>query len=71
MDGAHACKTRRRPLAPAFEGLDEHGYGSEPVGEDHLPRRAAGIADGLIRLSVGLEGVEDLIEDMERALEKV
>jgi methionine-gamma-lyase len=34
-------------------------------------RRAAGIADGLIRLSVGLEDVDDLIEDMERALEKV
>lgn len=34
-------------------------------------RRAAGIADGLIRLSVGLEDVEDLIEDFERALEKV
>ena len=34
-------------------------------------RRAAGIADGLIRLSVGLEAVEDLIEDMDRALEKV
>ncbi len=34
-------------------------------------RRAAGIADGLIRLSVGLEDVEDLIEDVERALEKV
>ena len=34
-------------------------------------RRAAGIADGLIRLSVGLEDVEDLIEDIERALEKV
>ena len=34
-------------------------------------RRAAGIADGLIRVSVGLEDVEDLIEDFERALEKV
>jgi len=34
-------------------------------------RRAAGIADGLIRLSVGLEDVEDLIQDVERALEKV
>jgi len=29
------------------------------------------IADGLIRLSVGLEDVEDLIGDVERALEKV
>jgi cystathionine beta-lyase/cystathionine gamma-synthase len=34
-------------------------------------RRAAGIADGLIRLSVGLEDVEDLIQDVDRALEKV
>ena len=38
---------------------------------DAEARRAAGIADGLIRLSVGLEDVEDLIEDVERALEKV
>jgi cystathionine beta-lyase/cystathionine gamma-synthase len=38
---------------------------------DAEARRAAGIADGLIRLSVGLEGVDDLIEDFERALEKV
>jgi methionine-gamma-lyase len=34
-------------------------------------RRAAGIADGLIRLSIGLEDVEDLNRDIERALEKV
>jgi cystathionine beta-lyase/cystathionine gamma-synthase len=33
-------------------------------------RRAAGIADGLIRVSVGLEDVDDLIEDLDRALEK-
>jgi cystathionine beta-lyase/cystathionine gamma-synthase len=38
---------------------------------DAEARRAAGIADGLIRLSVGLEDVDDLIEDFERALEKV
>jgi cystathionine beta-lyase/cystathionine gamma-synthase len=38
---------------------------------DAEARRAAGIADGLIRLSVGLEAVDDLIEDMDRALEKV
>ena len=38
---------------------------------DAEARRAAGIADGLIRLSVGLEDVEDLIDDVERALEKV
>jgi cystathionine gamma-lyase len=31
-------------------------------------RRAAGISDGLIRLSVGLEDVEDLVEDLDQAL---
>ena len=34
-------------------------------------RRAAGVADSLIRLSVGLEEVEDLITDLEQAFEKV
>jgi cystathionine beta-lyase/cystathionine gamma-synthase len=34
-------------------------------------RRAAGIADGLVRLSVGLEDAEDLIDDLDRALEHV
>jgi cystathionine beta-lyase/cystathionine gamma-synthase len=37
---------------------------------DAASRRAAGIGDGLIRLSVGLEDVDDLREDFERALEK-
>ncbi|WP_119420832.1 O-succinylhomoserine sulfhydrylase [Desertibaculum subflavum] len=31
-------------------------------------RQALGIGDGLLRLSVGLEDVEDLIEDLDRAL---
>ena len=34
-------------------------------------RRAAGVADSLIRLSVGLENVEDLILDIEQALKKI
>lgn len=34
-------------------------------------RRRVGIADGLIRLSVGLEDVRDLIDDLERALATV
>ena len=36
--------------------------------EPHV-RRAAGIGDGLIRLSVGLEDVEDLVADLDQALE--
>ena len=31
-------------------------------------RRAAGISDGLVRVSVGIEDVEDLIEDFDQAL---
>lgn len=34
-------------------------------------REKAGISDGLIRLSVGIEDKNDLIEDLEQALEKV
>jgi O-acetylhomoserine/O-acetylserine sulfhydrylase-like pyridoxal-dependent enzyme len=38
---------------------------------DPEARRRAGIADGLVRVSVGLEDVQDLIDDADRALEKV
>jgi cystathionine beta-lyase/cystathionine gamma-synthase len=31
-------------------------------------REAAGITDGLVRLSVGLEDTKDLIADLEKAL---
>jgi methionine-gamma-lyase len=34
-------------------------------------RLAGGISDGLVRLSVGIENVNDLIADLEQALEKV
>jgi cystathionine beta-lyase/cystathionine gamma-synthase len=32
-------------------------------------RESAGLDDGLIRLSVGIEDVEDLVADLERALD--
>ena len=38
---------------------------------DPEARRRAGIADGLVRVSTGIEDVEDLREDFARALEKV
>lgn len=40
---------------------------STPVAQ----RRAAGVADGLVRLSVGLEDTEDLIQDLAQALSLV
>ena len=39
-------------------------HGSVPPGQ----REAAGITDGLVRLSVGLEDPDDLIADLEQAL---
>jgi cystathionine beta-lyase len=33
-------------------------------------RKAAGVADSLIRLSVGLEDANDLINDLQQAFEK-
>ena len=38
------------------------------LGMEPAERRRAGISDGLIRVSVGLETTEDLIEDFEQAL---
>jgi cystathionine beta-lyase/cystathionine gamma-synthase len=34
-------------------------------------RKRVGITDGLVRLSVGLEDVEDLIADLRQALDKI
>jgi cystathionine beta-lyase/cystathionine gamma-synthase len=34
-------------------------------------RLKAGITDGLIRFSVGIEDVEDLINDLQNALDKI
>lgn len=53
------------------ESLIQH-----PASMTHSPytaeeRRAAGISDGLIRISVGLEHVEDIIADLEQALVKM
>jgi cystathionine beta-lyase/cystathionine gamma-synthase len=38
---------------------------------DPAARRAAGIADGLVRVSAGIEDAADLLDDVGRALEKV
>jgi cystathionine beta-lyase/cystathionine gamma-synthase len=36
---------------------------------EEAERQRVGITDGLVRLSVGLEDVEDLIEDLGQALD--
>jgi len=42
---------------------------SSHAGLDPAERRALGISDGLIRISVGIEAVEDLLDDFKEALE--
>ena len=34
-------------------------------------RKARGLSDGLVRLSVGIEDVDDIIADLDQALAKV
>ncbi|MFT6711534.1 MAG: cystathionine beta-lyase/cystathionine gamma-synthase, partial [Arenicella sp.] len=34
-------------------------------------REAAGITDGLVRLSVGIENIEDLLTDLDQALTQI
>ena len=53
------------------ETLIEH-----PASMTHSPyspeeRAAAGISDGLVRLSVGLENVEDIIADLEQGFKHI
>ena len=49
------------------------GHAASTTHRQYAPeaRRAAGITDGLVRLSVGLEDPEDLLDDIVRALEKI
>jgi methionine-gamma-lyase len=49
------------------ETLIEHPASMTHAGMSRESRLAAGITDGLVRYSVGIEDVEDLLEDLEQA----
>jgi len=51
------------------ETLIEHPASMTHAGMAREDRIAAGITDGLVRYSVGIEDVEDLLADLERALQ--
>jgi methionine-gamma-lyase len=55
----------------SVESLITHSPTMTHGGMTPEERHKVGIVDGLVRLSVGLEDVEDLIADLEQALEKV
>jgi len=69
MNSVHFCQ-----LAVSLGGVES--LIQHPASMTHLTmgkeaREAAGISEGLVRLSVGIEKVEDIISDLEHALAKV
>ena len=55
----------------AVESLATHPMTMTHAAMPPEERERLGITDGLVRLSVGLEDAEDLIEDLERAMETI
>jgi len=53
------------------ESLIEHPASMTHFSMGPAARKAAGISEGLVRFSVGIENVNDIIADLEQALEKV
>jgi cystathionine gamma-lyase len=68
---AFATSTRLFTLAESLGGVESLVEVPPSMTHASIPaavRRAAGLADGLVRLSVGIEHVDDLIADVEQAL---
>lgn len=68
------CQTRLFKLAESLGGVKS--LCCHPASMTHLSippakRKAAGVADSLIRLSVGLEDADDLVFDLEQALNQM
>ncbi len=67
------CSTRLFKLAESLGGVKSLLCHPATMTHKSIPaekRKAAGVSDSLIRLSVGLEDVSDLIEDINQALNK-
>lgn len=68
------CNTQLFKLAESLGGVKSLLCHPATMTHKSIPaekRYAAGVADSLIRLSVGLEDVQDLIDDIDQALQKV
>jgi cystathionine gamma-lyase len=55
----------------SVESLVTHPVTMTHADVEEAERKRVGITDGLVRLSVGMEDADDLIEDLRQALEKV
>ncbi len=76
MEGARLFlgKVRLAALAVSLGGVEsliEHPASMSHASMSPYDRRLAGFSDGLIRYSVGIEDVEDLIADLRQALDAV
>jgi cystathionine beta-lyase/cystathionine gamma-synthase len=61
-------------IAPSLGGVETlltRPATTSHAGMNPAERRRLGISDGLIRMSVGIEATEDIIEDFERALKDI
>ncbi len=68
------CSTRYFKLAESLGGVKSllcHPAGMTHKSIPEEKRRSSGVADSLIRLSVGLEDAQDLIDDIAQALDRV
>ncbi|MBI5431400.1 MAG: cystathionine gamma-synthase [Planctomycetes bacterium] len=68
-----ASSTRLFTLAESLGGVESLIETPPSMTHASIPpetRRAAGLADGLVRLSVGIEHVDDLIADLAQALDR-
>ena len=54
-----------------IDSLVQHPASMSHVNVAPADKLKAGITDGLVRLSVGIENVEDLIEDLSQTLELI
>lgn len=73
MDAGIACMNRIRfcTLAPTLGDVDTlilHPASSSHLSVSRELREQNGITDGLVRVSVGIENVEDIIEDLNQAI---
>jgi len=58
------------PIHPSVAYAYDRAEDVEPSAIPPEARRALGIGDGLVRLSISIEDAKDLIEDVDRALSR-
>ena len=69
IDGVRLCK--RATSLGGVETIVQHSASMTHAAIPREARLAAGIGDGLIRLSVGIEDVDDIASDLEQAIRRI